>query len=137
MTEPKWTLDAYIEHNEAMRVADQRFQDERDRRYTEVKAAEAEALRIKEAADARALELAREIQDYKDEKANELREQIASERGIYVTKDEMKPIADYVTSQQGRQLGQSSLLEGGRGVLILLASIAGSVITYFATRPSP
>lgn len=79
----------------------ERFYDERDRRYSEVSEARAEALKIKEAGDAKALELAREIQDYKDEKANELREQISSERGIYATKDEIKPLTAFVLTQQG------------------------------------
>jgi vacuolar-type H+-ATPase subunit H len=77
------------------------LRESNDRRYAEVNAAKAEALKIKEAGDAKALDLAREIQDYKDKKANELREQISRERGAYVSQDQFKPIADYVASQQG------------------------------------
>ena len=36
-----------------------------------------------------ALGLSRESQTYKDEKANELREQIAAERGLYTTKNDI------------------------------------------------
>lgn len=100
----------------ALRGADDRWQAERDRRYAEVKAAEEKALKVKEAADDRALQLAREIQTYKDEKANELREQIASERGIYVTRAELasavrelqasiKPLTEYASGSTGRTAG--------------------------------
>jgi vacuolar-type H+-ATPase subunit H len=63
------------------------IQEANDRRYAEVALARAEALRIKEVADEKALDLAREIQTYKDEKANELREQISQERGTYITSE--------------------------------------------------
>lgn len=89
------------EHWLALREADIRFNEERDRRYTEVNLEREKALKIKETADLAALELAREIQTYKDEKANELREQISSERGLYVTHAEFRPIADFISSQQG------------------------------------
>lgn len=127
------------------RAADLRFADERDRRYAEVAAARAEALKIKEQADRDALDLARQIQTYKDEKANELREQISRERGLYASKDDLSalaekieatlaPIAAYVASQQGRSGGfqqgwlillgavslVSTLLAIGLGVLALL-----------------
>ena len=80
-----WTLEAYISHNEAIRSEQEKFQGERDRRYMERDDLRAQALKIKEEGDARALELARQIQTYKDEKANELRSQIERERGTYVT----------------------------------------------------
>jgi CHASE3 domain sensor protein len=105
------------EYLAAVRDSDLRFEAERDRRYTEVNQEREKAIRIKETAERRALELAREIQDYKDEKANELRSQIESERGKYVTQEqlvaitrehtaEIKPLTDFVASQQGRQGGQ-------------------------------
>jgi len=85
---------------------------ESDRRYSEVAQEREKALKIKDEADRNALLLAREIQTYKDEKANELREQINSERGHYATKDDLKaaiekvdtkidPILAYVLAQQG------------------------------------
>ncbi len=109
---PEWTLEAYIEHNEALRLAEERFQAERDRRYSEVKSAEAMALRIKEEADKTALGLQRDNQQYRDEKGNELRAQIERERGTYITRAEFKPVADYVTGQQGgpRALTSPSLI---------------------------
>jgi hypothetical protein len=86
------------EHFEALRSADQR------------------ALQIKEEADRVALQLARDIQTYKDEKANELREQISQERGIYITRAELasavreiqasiKPLHEYMNSDAGRNAG--------------------------------
>lgn len=107
-----WTLSAYIAHSEALRSAEEKLQAERDRRYAEVKSAEEKALRVKEQADRDALGLAREIQTYKDEKANELREQINSERGLYATKDDLtsaikemsatiRPVVDFMTATQG------------------------------------
>lgn len=115
-----WTLEAYVVHNEAMRAAEEKFHQERDRRYAEVKSAEEKALRVKEQADRDALGLAREIQTYKDEKANQLREQINGERGLYVTKAELAgtadkleavlaPLAAYVALQQGGSKGMRDM----------------------------
>jgi hypothetical protein len=84
-----WTVDTLKQHFDALRAADERFYNERDRRYTEVSVEREKALKIKDEADKAALGLAREIQTYKDEKANELREQIGSERGLYPTKNEL------------------------------------------------
>lgn len=108
-----WTIETYAVHNEAARQATDRFAEERDRRYTEVGVEREKALKIKETADLAALGLAREIQSYKDEKANQLREQIAAERGLYPTKSEVAaaiekieaqiaPLLTYVVAQQGR-----------------------------------
>jgi hypothetical protein len=113
-----WTLETYAMHNEALRLAEARFQAERDRRYAEVNIEKEKALKIKETADLAALQLAREIQTYKDEKANELREQIGSERGLYARKADLAalgekveatvaPLAAYVAAQQGREKGIS------------------------------
>lgn len=111
-----WTVETYAIHNEALRASEWKFQEERDRRYAEVATEREKALKIKETADLAALGLAREIQTYKDEKANELREQISSERGLYATKNDLsaaiekveetiKPIAAFVSAQQGRSAG--------------------------------
>ena len=111
--ESGWTLQTFKVYTDALRDADGRFAAERDRRYTEVSQEREKALKIKEEADKAALGLAREIQTYKDEKANELRSQIERERGSYVTQQELrqtvekleavlKPLSEYVTSQQGR-----------------------------------
>ena len=105
------------EYLAAVRENDRRFEAERDRRYAEVNREREKAFMIKEAADRAALELAREIQTYKDAKANDLRSQIERERGSYVTQDQLmaltreqaaalKPLTDFVAGQQGRQGGQ-------------------------------
>jgi len=102
---------------------------ERDRRYSEVAMEREKALKIKEEADKAALGLAREIQTYKDEKANELRSQIERERGSYATQNDlkatvekveaaMKPLAEYVSRQAGRGAGLNA------GWLYLLGAIA-------------
>lgn len=105
--------------------------------YIEAILAEREkALKIKETGDRDALQLAREIQTYKDEKANELREQISSERGLYVTKAELTaavekmeatvaPLVKYASTQQGRGAG----LQSGWAVLIGLIAATGTIIT--------
>jgi len=129
--------------------AEERFQSERDRRYTEVAVEREKALTIKEEEKKAALALAREIQTYKDEKANELREQISRERGLYVTQQElkgvsdkidatMKPVIEYVSSQQGRTTGrlsqqQFAIMVTGLGISAVLAFITvASVIVAIA-----
>jgi aminopeptidase N len=125
-----------LDYMAAMRAADAKFEAERDRRYTEVSIEREKALKIKEVADLAALQLAREIQTYKDEKANELREQISSERGNYATREDLssamreisamiRPLAEYVSSQQGRSTG----LNAGWGYLLGAASLIGLIIT--------
>lgn len=130
MSDPEksgWTLGSYIAHNEALRLADdkrrsadERYDNERDRRYAEVKAAEEKALKIKEESDRTALGLQRENQQYKDEKANQLREQINNERGLYATKNDViaavdklgiviAPLLTYVSTQQGGSKGMRDM----------------------------
>ena len=107
-----WTIAAYATHNEAMRVAEQRFQDERDKRYAEGNELRAMALKIKETADANALELASESQTYKEARNDAMREQNLKETGVYATRDDLalvvkkfetalQPLSDYITGQQG------------------------------------
>ena len=94
-----------------------------DRRYVDwkiyvdaLRADDQRAIEIAQTAAAEALGLARAQQDVKDELANGLRQQIASERGMYTTHDELnaaverigvsiKPLADYITAQIGRDTG--------------------------------
>lgn len=135
-----WTLAAYIAHNEALREAEERFQAERDRRYAEISIEKEKALRIKEEADKAALGLAREIQTYKDEKANELREQISRERGDYITRTEyttahvalidkleaaVTPLQEFMVQSRGKSQGI------GASAGVLLASI-GAIATILA-----
>jgi hypothetical protein len=130
-----WTLDTLQEHWETVNAMRKEFEQERDRRYSEVNIEREKALKIKEEADKAALGLAREIQIYKDEKANELREQINSERGLYVTKDELNsairemqalitPISAYVAGQAG----QTKQADTSKGNLLSTFSIIYSVV---------
>jgi len=89
-----WNLESYTLHNEAMRVADEKFQTERDRRYAEVNVEREKALKIKETADLAALELARESQVYKDERNDAMREQTLASTGIYATHADVAMVAD-------------------------------------------
>jgi hypothetical protein len=112
MTSSEWTIETLKEHSAVIREYEARLAEERDRRYAEVSVEREKALKIKEVADLAALQLAREIQTYKDEKANELRSQIERERGNYATQSDLKgvaekleavikPLNDFVLSQRG------------------------------------
>jgi hypothetical protein len=120
-----WTVDTFKAYTDSLRQADARIESERDRRYTEVAAEREKALKIKETADLAALELAREIQTYKDEKANQLREQINSERGLYATKGDLtamaekidatiRPLIEYRSTQQGERRSTDAQTADGR-----------------------
>jgi hypothetical protein len=122
--------DGYItiqEHWEALEAANEKFAAERDRRYSEVNIEREKALKIKEEADKAALGLAREIQSYKDEKANQLREQISSERGSYATKEDLAsalreinasitPLSTYVAGMAGQVKQNDQQLGASRAV---------------------
>lgn len=131
-----WTVNTYAAHNEALRAAEEKFEQERDRRYSEVNLEKEKALKIKETADLAALQLAREIQQYKDEKANQLREQINSERGLYATKGDLlaamekveatvKPLSVFVQSQRGRREGVTV----GTGFIVAALGTFATLIT--------
>jgi beta-phosphoglucomutase-like phosphatase (HAD superfamily) len=130
-----WTLDTLAYHEQAMREA-------ADRRYAEVAAEREKALAIKERADRDALGLAREIQTYKDEKANELREQINSERGLYATKDDVaaatakleetiKPLAAFVAGQYGRSAGIGMFATVIAATITVLSSSAAVALAFY------
>lgn len=124
----------------------ERFYEERDRRYAEVNIEREKALKIKETADLAALQLAREFQKERDEKANELRTQIERERGEYPTRAElasvvdkfeaaMRPVTDYITSLQARaEQSQSNRQQIGANlglwiaVGVLLVAVIGLLI---------
>jgi len=114
------------EHLEKLRAAEAKFQEERDRRYTEVNAERERALGFKEEADRRALALARAIQDYKDERANDLREQLGSQAGTFATNKDLEPIKAFIASQTGRGIGMNAL--AGWLVSLLMASVAISAL---------
>ncbi|HEY5590697.1 MAG TPA: hypothetical protein VIK55_06725 [Paludibacter sp.] len=138
----------YRVHNEAMRKADAKFHEERDKRYSSENELRAMALRIKETADAKALDLASQIQTYKDDKADKTREQSLSERGAYVTHgdlaavfsktenqltsfiDEMrgvlKPVLAHIAEDKGAGMSTNKLYAG----ITILAVIIGVVFTF-------
>lgn len=136
------------EHLAAIEIWRDRYEAERDRRYTEVNVERSRALSIKEVADLTALQLAREIQTYKDEKANELREQINSERGLYATKDDvivavekmeaaMQPLASYITSLQvarAQHLENSGNIKSLTTIVISAAGLILAMLGFIATR---
>jgi hypothetical protein len=113
-----------------------RWEKERDRRYTEVNIEKEKALGIKEKADLAALQLARDIQTYKDEKANELREQINSERGLYVTKEELHSAIreidisiKHLDNLSSINQGQNQGIKLTTGSLISIIGILGIIFT--------
>jgi len=89
-----WTIETYAAHSEALRVADRRFFDERDRRYTEVNIEREKALKIKETADRDAMALAREAQTYKEQQNDIQRDKNLSESGVYATNASLSKVAD-------------------------------------------
>jgi len=122
-----------------MRRETERFDDERDRRYTEVNIEKEKALKIKETADLAALSLARESQTYKEQQNDQLRDKNLSESGIYATNSslnkaidalknsqehaiaelvgKLQPFIDLVTQQQGASKG-ADLTWGKIGAVI-------------------
>jgi hypothetical protein len=132
-----WDTRQLAVYFEALRKADERFQAERDRRYTEVRLEQEKALKIKEEADERALSLARENQKLRDDAHNELLNQWREDRSTFVTKDDqaaglekietlIKPALEWVSGRRGRDAGSLSareLLFAVLGVLLLGAAI--------------
>lgn len=130
-------------HLEALRAADKALEDERDRRYAEVNIEREKALKIKETADLAALGLAREIQDYKDGKADNLREQNLGERHLFATKVEidnlgakfaalLQPLADYVASQQGRTVAVAESRQQTQWTIGQVVSTVGVLVAVCA-----
>lgn len=134
-----WTLETLQLHWTAIDKINhewnEKFDHERDRRYTEISVEREKALKIKEEADKSALGLAREIQVYKDEKANQLREQINSERGLYATKDDLNasmrelqasitPLNSFVAGQAG----ETRKSDSDRTNIVSVAAVVYSLI---------
>jgi hypothetical protein len=147
--ESGWTIETYSAHNEALRQAEEKFQNERDRRYAEVDVEREKALKIKETADETARVLVAENQAYRDEKANELRSQIERERGMYVQRSDLEgamgkteatlaPLVAFAASQQGRREGVGTITAIVYGVLvILIALISTSVLLLTRHNTGP
>ena len=132
-----WTLDTLQEHFQALSDADNKFMAERDRRYAEVNTEREKALKIKEEADKAALGLAREIQSYKDEKANQLREQITGERGSFATKEDlaaaMREINAQISPINSFVVGAGAQTKGTQNSIANIVSIASVIYAIVAT----
>lgn len=138
-----WTLDTLQEHWEVVNRMNKEFDEERDRRYSEVNIEREKALKIKEEADKAALGLAREIQSYKDEKANQLREQISNERGSFASKDDLaatmreltatiQPLNNYVLGMGGQTKHSDMIRLNGVAIFSIgyaIVATIGVVIT--------
>jgi hypothetical protein len=121
-----------------LRQADLRFSEERDRRYAEVDVEREKALAIKEKADEAARVLVAANQAYRDEKANELREQISRERLLYATKDDVVGVVEKVealigTRSEGAKDAISSLNSRIATVGVLLGILV-VVANYVASH---
>lgn len=144
-----WTVDTLMEYGRALRIADHRFSEERDRRYAEVALEREKALKIKETGDRDALELARQIQTYKDEQHNGIVQQMDRLQATYATKSEvaalgerfdtaLAPVLIWVASQQGQataaadarsnQYLSNGQLLGVVGAIVGLLSLVAAVI---------
>ena len=137
-----WTLESYIMHNEAMRLTNDRFIAEVDRRYTEGNELRAMALKIKETADRDALELDRASQTYKAEKNDSMREQTISDKGQYAThadvalvvermEKSLKPIVEYIANQQGGVKGSDITMGKIYAAIGAFGVILGAIIYLF------
>lgn len=142
--EKDWTVGTYAAHNEAMRKVEDRFQNERDRRYTEVNIEKEKALKIKETADLAALSLARESQTYKEQQNDALRDKNLSESGIYATNASvsqaignleskldiaLKPLIDFVAGQQGITKGSQITMARLFAVIAATGTITGIIVS--------
>jgi hypothetical protein len=141
----EWTTATLKEHHEIIDRLKAQLDAERDRRYKEVAEEREKAAKIKERGDETALLLAREIQTYKDEKANDLRSQIDRERGTYATQSDIKMLTEKLVDvaaqvERNRNMFAPStdvkiisekldaLIGGGRGIEKLWGWITAGVI---------
>lgn len=137
-----WTVETYAVHNEEMRRSEQRFDDERDKRYAEGNELRAMALKIKETADAKALDLEKESQAYKEARNDAMREQNLKSSGVYATRDDLavvfsktekqlstfidemkivlKPVLAHIAEDKGAAISQTKLYAGIAIIVILL-----------------
>jgi len=130
-----------------MRKVQNEFENERDRRYTEVNIEKEKALKIKETADLAALSLARESQTYKEQQNDALRDKNLSESGIYATNASvsqaigalenkldtaLQPLIDFVSNQRG-------VAAGGRITMGNIYAAIGAVtaIIYIFLKMKP
>jgi Zn-dependent M32 family carboxypeptidase len=133
-----WTIDTLKEYSDAQRRAEERFADERDRRYTEVNIEKEKALKIKETADLAALSLARESQTYKEQQNDALRDKNLQDSGVYAkTSDvaemfndlakKLDPFLSYVTAQQGSSSQGEKIWGKGTTLMAGFVGLAGLI----------
>jgi hypothetical protein len=133
-----WTIDTLKQYMDAQSEAQSRFEDERDRRYTEVNIEKEKALKIKETADLAALSLARESQTYKEQQNDALRDKNLQDSGVYAKnsdvaqmigdlKKSLEPFLNYVTTQQGGANKGESIWGKGTTLIALLVGAAGFI----------
>lgn len=153
MTE-QWTIGSYAVHNETIRAIEGRLQEEKishlaevislnDKRYTEGNELRAMALKIKETADANALELASEAQTYKEARNDAMREQSFKDNGIYATRDDLanvvkelrntlQPLSDYITAQKGSTQKVEAVKSDSFKIIAAIASVLAILATFAA-----
>jgi len=120
-----------------LRESDEKFENERDRRITEVKAESdrrltevaterEKALKIKEEADKEALRLDREIRQFKDDKAS-----ARTDAAVAALEQRLRPIDSFVSGQQGekrqRDLTFGQLI-GLATVVLFFLSVTAAVV---------
>jgi len=140
-----WTIKTYAIHAEAMRQADSRFDDERDRRYSEGAELRAVALKIKETADLAALTLARESQTLKEAQNDALRDKTLSESGVYATNSsvaaaiaslrlDLQPIFDFVSGSKATTVGSDRISGRVFALGAIVATLFGGMITALVIK---
>jgi uncharacterized protein (DUF3084 family) len=120
------TLQAHLQ---AIQIEREKFAEERDRRYTEVKNAEEKALKIKEEADKVALDLARQIQTYKDLVHNGLLDQLTQERGQYSNKGDLVVLSEKMEASLKPLVAFMAGSRGGSDLWAKLAIGLGLIMT--------
>ncbi len=106
-----------------------RFEVERDRRYTDLRAADQRALQIKETADATALTLAAALQAEKDERRNDILERWNDDRSTFLSRLEYKTSHDAVLEKIELLTGtRRGGLQTAWGVALALISLSVSIL---------
>ncbi len=127
-------VEALDRRTAELRAADARFQEERDRRYTEVALEREKALKIKETADETARILVAQNQAYRDEKANELRAQIEGERGNYLSRNEYLATAKESGDRFSRLESFQSKMLGALALATVFVPALTGIVVYVLTR---
>ena len=122
----------------------ERFENERDRRYTDLRAADQRALQIKETADATALTLAAALQAEKDERKNDVLARWDSDRNTFLTRSEYNTahqnlierfeasLAVLNAAQSGQTAGSSAVQifrQNQIAIITLFIAVAAIVVT--------